>query len=80
MNSLIGGIWDNFVNSIREINPTTRYIILGVLLFCAMACFVMVLNKKDDKHEKEPIRWRYLIIGIIFLLIIVVFSVFTNGE
>lgn len=76
MISLLGGIWENFVNGIREIEPTTRYIILGVLLFCVVACFALSINK-GEKHDKEPIRWRYLIIAAVLILIMVMFGVLT---
>ena len=79
MINLIGGIWDNFVNFIREMDPTVRYSILGVLLFCVFACLALAINKKDDKHDKEPIKWRYLIIAVILMAIMLIIGVFVDG-
>ena len=76
MISLLCGIWENFVNGIREIDPTTRYIIIGVMLFMVFACFALTINK-SDKHDKEPIRWRYLIIAGVLILVMVMFGVLT---
>ncbi len=78
MISLLAGLWDNFVNSIRELDPTTRYIIMGILLFCFVACIAFVINK-GDKHYDEPIRWRYLIFAALFLGAFFILVLFNNG-
>ena len=76
MISLLCSFIDNIINSIREIPIGMQILIRVVILALMVTCLAFAINK-GKKHDEKPIKWLFLVLAIVLLILLIIFSVIT---
>jgi len=75
MFALLADVWNDFLNTFfRQVNPTTKGIIIAVAFFLAFF-FLSKSLATHKKHAEEPINWGMLLLSILCFTVAILYIV-----